>query len=469
MLLIISTLLALLEGSRFYEIKRLSQIQSQVALESVFAEYSTPLWEQYRLLGCAKENLVGGLEKYGNRSLSEEAFGTNFYQFSVKEAELKSYTRLTDGDGRGFIQAVSSYMKENLWYESAKEIYNQYEGIKEMQEDSRFDLKDIDRALKKLEEKNSSAGSSGKKTEEIEQTKEIVSAKSKSKKHVLEIFRDLQKKGVLSLVLEDSNSLADKEINITNAVSKRQLPDTCALDIKEPDWYDRILLQQYLLTYMSCYTEEKEHFAKYELEYLIGGKSSEIDNLKTVVNQLLGIRETANFLYLTKNAETMEEARLMALAIVGGTLNPALIEMVKMAILAAWAFAESILDLRTLLTGGKIALIKSGGSWTSNLKNIENITQGYAKAKNCKNGLNYTEYVGILLFLQNENLLSKRAMDMQELTIRKEYNDESFYMEDLIIKTQVCLRYSYRPVFFSINKIVPNWNYEIKVYKEYEY
>lgn len=54
-------------------------------------------------------------------------------------------------------------------------------------------------------------------------------------------------------------------------------------------------------------------------------------------------------------------------AIIGGiTLTPEVIEGVEKGILAAWAFCESVLDLRALLDGDKIPLIKgSDTSWTS--------------------------------------------------------------------------------------------------------
>ena len=42
---------------------------------------------------------------------------------------------------------------------------------------------------------------------------------------------------------------------------------------------------------------------------------------------------------------------------------PAAMPVVKMALAVCWAFAESILDLRELLDGGKVALFKTAESW----------------------------------------------------------------------------------------------------------
>lgn len=462
--LMVSVLLALLEGSRFYYINRFTQMQSQTAIESVFAKYNTYLWEQYRLLACKQETILGDIEKYGSNQISEDNFGTNFYQFLVKEVQVEGYTRLTDGDGEGFLQAVSRYMEKNLLYETAKEIYGQYEGIKNLQNNSDFDLGDIDTALKNMEEETSSTGTSAVVTSRArEETQQSAG------ENLLQVIKDLQKKGILALVLEEDKSLSDKKIDKTNVVSKRELPEAFSPKLEETDWYDTVLLQQYLLSYMSNYTESKEHEFCYELEYLLGGKESETENLRSVVNQLLAIRESANFMYLVSNPQKSEQAQLFATAMVGVSLNPVLIETVKMAVLAAWAFAESILDIRTLLTGGKIALIKNDTSWTMDLDSIKNLGHGYAKAKSSENGLDYTQYAGLLLFFQDEHVLAKRAMDMQEITLRQLYKDETICMEDWIFEARMSITYVYKPVFYSIQHMVSDFNYQITVHQEYGY
>lgn len=194
-----------------------------------------------------------------------------------------------------------------------------------------------------------------------------------------------------------------------------------------------------------------------------------MENLKATVNQLLAIRESANFMYLVSSPQKVEQAQLLSTAIVGITLNSVLIETVKMAILVAWAFAESILDIRTLLAGEKIALLKNDSLWTTELESVKNLGQGYAKAKNCENGLDYTQYIGLLLLFQNENMLAKRAMDMQEATVRQLYQKETICMEDWIFEVRMSVSYAYNPVFFSMQNMVSDWNYEITVDCEYGY
>ena len=68
---------------------------------------------------------------------------------------------MTDGGGTVFEQAVSAYMKENLAYELAKGIYNNYESIKETQDQYGDGSDKISGALDALEEaKNEGTNSS---------------------------------------------------------------------------------------------------------------------------------------------------------------------------------------------------------------------------------------------------------------------------------------------------------------------
>ena len=467
MTLVMSALLAMLEAARFHEIKRFSQLQTQVALESTFAEYNTHLWEEYRLLACKQSELATDIQTYGDGKILGWEDGTNFYQSRVENVAVNGYTRLTDGDGKAFIQAATGYMEDNLLYETVQLIYSQYESMESILGESEFDFLDIEEALKKLEEESSSGGSTG--TEGTTDDSTYEEEDYQGENNPLLIIQTLQEAGILALVVKDMEDLSESQIDTSELVSHRDLPEGFHPDIEEADWYDRVLFQQYLLTYLSSYTDEKDHVFCYEVEYLIGGKSTEIENMKAVVTQLLGMRAASNFLYLLSSPVKVEQARLLAIAIAGASLSPALIGIVKNAVLIAWAFAESVLDIRTLLTGGKIALIKSDTSWTLGLDFITTIGEGYSKAKESDFGLGYEGYLGILLLLQEESVLAKRCMDMQEVTMRELYGSEDIYMEDWIINADVEVSYKYNPVFFGVDSVLPHWKYEIVTQKKFGY
>jgi hypothetical protein len=97
MLLITATLFALLEATRFQEIQRFADLQTEAALESVFANYNTCLWENYHLLGTGYDQIDDLLESY---TLEKDNPGSNFLRMKAEEFSVNGVTRLTDAKGQ---------------------------------------------------------------------------------------------------------------------------------------------------------------------------------------------------------------------------------------------------------------------------------------------------------------------------------------------------------------------------------
>ena len=94
---------------------------------------------------------------------------------------------------------------------------------------------------------------------------------------ILESASNLQKMGILQLVIEDNATISSNIYEEKERVSKRQLLKGTDTKISEITWFDTILLQQYLLKYLGNYTKEmKSTVLSYEVEYLIGKKESDI-------------------------------------------------------------------------------------------------------------------------------------------------------------------------------------------------
>ena len=137
----------------------------------------------------------------------------------------------------------------------------------------------------------------------------------------------------------------------------------------------------------------------------------------------------------------------MALLWAGATASPVFIEVVKMGLLTAWAFGESILDVRALLAGKRIALLKSETTWTTELENLGTLSTGFSMSKESDWGLNYQEYLGLLLLFEEEQTLAMRSMNLQEATIRRMDGNSAFGMDQLVIEARARITYSYEPIF----------------------
>jgi len=460
-----STLLSLLALTRHQSIQGLAELQTELALESAFANYHSVLWEQYHLLACEEKQVERTIVSAGESRWDMLAKRYNLVLFRNQRAEITGCRRMTDADGIVYMQSVSSYIKQNLLYEMAKGIYNQYEAIQTLKKSTNLDVEDVNTALEELKKENEKE----KVEKEIKSFGTSKRREAASIENPLETFQKIWDMGVLELVVDDTEEVSEERINLTDVVSRRTLKQgTMKIDAETTDWLDRVWLQQYLLTYFSCYAQEKEgHTLAYELEYIIGGKGSDIENLKVVVTELLSVRALCNFLYLMSDVEKMEEVTLLADVLAGG--NVALAAVVQVGILSAWAFAEGIVDVRALLQDKKIPLLKNKELWTLELSDLGALTK--ADEITGEEGLSYENYLGILLLFASEKNLSMRSMDVQELTVRMQSGDKNFCMDDLLVQAEVEIKYSYEPVFFRLEELSSRhmWQYEMMSQKKYGY
>lgn len=522
-MLIAQFIFTMLEVSRTIEVRKALQMNTESVLESIFANYCSPLWEEYRLLGTSVVNSDGDLSfnnvqaqlqnltevNLGGREKSLLA-GTSLLTAKMTDANFEEFLLMTDDNGAVFQEAVCAYMKENLTYETARTIYdnlndmksakNQYgdagnsidtarDSIKEAREEERRKQEEL---KKQTEDAKKSGKDSSKKKTQLPKMKGASGGKaqttsSKSKKaqtaatsvempeeeeNILDIVSETKKNGVLSLVLPGDATLSNSAISLDSSVSHRTLETGNTQREGSDDWYSDVLLNQYFNNYFSCYTNQKSgHYMKYELEYLIAGKSEDAENLRTVIKELMAVREAVNMASIVTMEDKQAEALAMAVTLVGFTLNPVIIEFVKYAILAAWAFVESVLDLRTLLQGGKIPVIKTHLTWTSNLSELPTLLSGWSKAKESASGFDYQSHMAALLFFQNNGKVCMRAMDMQEATVCSVEGYEDFKMDRVMVDAKVCATYEYSPVFLGFVTLVEKKmnNFRIQQTSHYSY
>jgi hypothetical protein len=443
-MLIAQLLFTLLEVARYRESAKLLQMSTDRGLESEFADYSSPLWDTYHILGMSASDGEGNFsfrEREATiRELSADGpIGVDLLTAGVEDVEFSEYQLLTDMGGKVFEEAACSYMKQNLGYEAARLIYSAFDSAKDIEEsyDSDNAMQKAQEATDKISTKGTSNAGSG-------------DVNSGDADNPISAVAEAKKKGVFALVIPESANISSNSLNLSDAVSHRTLTEgTKSADTKS-NWYQTVLFDQYLETYLSCYTDAKEDRGlNYELEYLIGGKASDEENLRIAVKELLALREPLNMASITASSTRQSEALSLATAIAGVTANPAIIAAVKYGIIAAWAFVESVLDVRTLLSGGKIAMIKSDTDWTSNVNSMPALLSGWSTARSSDSGLTYRQYLGKLLIVRSGTTLAMRAMDVMEAAIRLCEGYENFQMDHVVCETQLNVTYEYKPLFMS--------------------
>ena len=278
-------------------------------------------------------------------------------------------------------------------------------------------------------------------------------------------LEQVRRLGILSSVVEEAASLSAKRISEETLISTRMANDTVSrgnypLEETEKleEFTERFFFQEYLLRYMGSYVDVPKNTAlDYQIEYLIAGKETDGDNLRAIANRLCALREVANTIYLY--ADTVKCAEAEALAAVLATLCflPELTEVFKHTLLLGWAYAESVHDVKVLLAGGNVPLLKDDASWYYDLETALSLGEKGDSEANGTSGLSYEDYLRILMSFTNLDTLTARAMNMVEADIRLSRGNEHFRLD-------AC----YERFEFNINVTSAyGYQYEIKRRKSY--
>ena len=159
----------------------------------------------------------------------------------------------------------------------------------------------------------------------------------------------------------------------------------------------------------------------YAVEYILAGNDNDISNLNEVILKLSALREAANFTYIIMDSGKRNEALMLATTLVGASGNAAAIKAAQYVIMGVWSYGESIVDVRRLLKGDKLNIIKDNSDWQLSLENLlkmnfdgDNIS---GKTGSQKSGLSYEDYLGMLLLMMNQTTRNYRVMQAMELRI----------------------------------------------------
>ena len=253
----------------------------------------------------------------------------------------------------------------------------------------------------------------------------------------------LKSSPLLDLVMPKDMTVSQKVIRLEETASHRSLQEgygEFTQGEEETGALSDVLFGEYLMDHFSGATEGKDTGAlDYELEYLLAGEGSDRENLETVAGKLLLLRFAPNYAHLQSSAGKKAEARALAGTLCTMLAVPAITEAAAQAILLAWAFGESVMDLRALLKGSKVPLVKTEESWQLSLANLMKLggTEDPGDGKDGKTGLDYRAYLRILLLLESKEDLSIRALDLIEENLKAEHGLTFFRADQCICRLEV--------------------------------
>lgn len=194
----------------------------------------------------------------------------------------------------------------------------------------------------------------------------------------------------------------------------------------------------------------------YEMEYLIGKKGNDSDNLLAVVNHLIFIRTVMDFISILGDKGKGDLAYGTALALVGFTGLEPLVRLTQTLILLGWAFEEALVDVSALLHGKKIPFLKEGRKFALKYEDLLRISKSLIQHKvsliseeDAGGLLSYEDYLKIFFLMDNQEKICYRMMDLIQANMRIRYFQE-FSMNQCIYGIQVKGEFSVAEKFLCL-------------------
>ena len=289
--------------------------------------------------------------------------------------------------------------------------------------------------------------------------------RDKEKEGFLEQVGNMAGKGMLELVLPEGTVVSGTDLRLSGTPSVQRKTDGGGLKEKDRDGdsqstgfltgartlIQRLIIGEYDIRFFKGFKKEMQKGEFYELEYIIHGKKKDKDNLSGVAARLVAFREGLNLIHILSDSEKRQEARSLALTIVGGTGILPLVSVVAFFIMAVWALGEALLDVRCLLEGKKVPVFKTVSDWKLDMAGpLEMGRSGSlidGEGGGDGSGIDYEGYLRILIFGGYDTDLVYRMMDvMQIVTARKQ---PGFSLANCVCTVNAEALVSGKHVFFS--------------------
>ncbi|MCI8763694.1 MAG: hypothetical protein HFG58_03810 [Lachnospiraceae bacterium] len=288
--------------------------------------------------------------------------------------------------------------------------------------------------------------------------------KDKKTEGFLKKVEELYRSGLLRLVVPEEKEISAGVLETLEIPSETEIWSGGARNIS---LMDHLMVNEYCGRFFRCFPAggDGEEIAKdgvqqekgtegkgglsYEVEYMIGGKDLDEENLVFVVNRLLAIREGLNLIHILSDSQKRQEAQNLAMLITGVAGLSPLVLLTTFFVMSIWALGESLMDIRGLLAGKQVMLFKSSEDWTLDLDQLVSMGQnGEIGTGGGERGLVYLSWLKILLIMDEIVCQEYRMMDMIQMNICRV--QKSFRMRRGIYQVQLKNSLVGKHVFFSL-------------------
>lgn len=447
--IMLSLVLTLIEGIRYQTIRFQTECVMDIGLNSIFAEYNREVLNQYGLLFI--DTSYGFEDPSVDRTRSHLLQYINLNFIPPGRNGIKNYKDLTgihadnaefrlcayapDGGGDVLAYQVIRYMEEKTGLSYIKEYLpdGAYVTANEQKagecESRQKDNKGIIDGI--LEELN--AG----RTEDEDEI-----GIDNPADHV----DGVREHSILDYVIAEEKPVSTVQINSHAYISHKSYQEGSGLFTEQQlpsSILSRQLFRQYLFEKCGFFRQEKEESRlQYQVEYILYGQDRDYDNLKKTAERIMTVRYPVNLSCLLSDSKKMAEAEELALLATSCVLHPELTEAVKLSILFAWAYAESVQDVRIIFDGNRVAKMKTAESFNIELSELLTFTSHLSEYHSVSEGMDYEDFLQIFLFLNEDKTTRFRFMDIMEMDIKKTQGNQNFALDHCIYQMEATVNVS---------------------------
>ncbi len=428
-ILLVSFTGSLMESASVQSAKSYRRTDVNRAVESVFAEYQKELLEEFDIFA-----LEGSYES-GSYDEQKVLDRLAYYGAAGIDLKISRIQLLTDRGGEAFLDQIARYTEKQYGLGALEKVLPGMEGWEE-QEKAAGQYQQTEAAVSR----------------ELSDMLSANEAELPSEDNPLPNIQRLALVPLAELAVPKDKQVSDKSVEAGKQVSGRALRKGYGdfLDVAEPPELSAISLGEYIFGHFSCADgkdgEVPGRALDYEVEYILMGKSSDKENLESVLKRLLALRFIPNYAYLQGNPAKRAQAQALAVTLCTAAALPAASEVLAQALLFAWAFGEGIMDLRALMNGCRVPLAKNDESWQLSLAGLMTLgtQEEQQEGKDTPGGLTYDQYLRGLLYTSSKQDMLLRIMDMIEDCLRQEKGLSWFYMDACISRMDVSAKASLR-------------------------
>lgn len=440
--IVLSLLFVLIEGAAIGAVRAQAELVADLGLDSVYAEYHRELLDQYELffVDSSYGGINGGvgmvekhLSDYMSYNMTPDRglvmpLGHNLLKLENPYLEILEVSCASDDHCMVWKAQAVNYMKAVYGGDIIARVQEQMDTIESKglaQMDVAGDVKEQKRSLDEALDNNG-----------IEEFGEE-SDEGYSYQKVSGVFDKVVGGGILSLVLPDGASVSGAVMDTGTYFSARQksgkINQGVGLHegIDRPDGIaDELIYGEYLLKKCGNYIEPKDSgLLKYQIEYILYGFNSDTGNLRRSVEILFAVQSAANLTSIYMDSGKKAQAEAVAAVISTLLLSPELTDPMAALILGVWALVETVSDVRQLLKGGRVPLIKQSSEWNTGMIDLFTGNIPDSGRNQETTGLSYQDYLRVFLGLMDRDTKAARSLDIVEMDIRQTAGNEHFRID----------------------------------------